>query len=133
MGAFKPIAIVVFVALCSAGELSAQSIRNVPRMSIDELKGLMAANQVVILDVRMPEEFSRGHIPGAENLDYTMVSVHGRRFKDEHRRIVTYCACSNEMTAARAAVDLAALGIPGAMALRGGWEEWVARGEPIEK
>ena len=37
------------------------------------------------------------------------------------------------MTAARAAVDLAALGIPGAKALKGGWDEWVARGERIEK
>jgi 3-mercaptopyruvate sulfurtransferase SseA len=37
------------------------------------------------------------------------------------------------MTAARAAVDLAALGISGAKALRGGWEEWKSRGEPIER
>ena len=37
------------------------------------------------------------------------------------------------MTAARAAVDLAAGGIPGAKALEGGWDEWVARGEKIEK
>ena len=37
------------------------------------------------------------------------------------------------MTAARAAVDLAAKGIPGAKALKGGWDEWVQRGEKIEK
>ena len=37
------------------------------------------------------------------------------------------------MTAARAAVDLAALGITGAKALKGGWAEWVARGERVEK
>jgi 3-mercaptopyruvate sulfurtransferase SseA len=37
------------------------------------------------------------------------------------------------MTSARAAVDLAAKGIPGAMALVGGWDEWLQRGERIEK
>jgi 3-mercaptopyruvate sulfurtransferase SseA len=37
------------------------------------------------------------------------------------------------MTAARAVVDLAALGIPGAKALQGGWDEWLARGEKVEK
>ena len=46
---------------------------------------------------------------------------------------MTYCACANEMTAARASVDLAAKGIPGAKALKGGWDEWVQRGEKIEK
>ena len=120
MGNLNRIWVAVLVALCAAN-LSAQSIRNVPRISIDELKALMAANQVLLLDVRMPDEFAAGHIPGAVNLDYTMVSARGGRFKGEHRQVVTYCACSNEMTAARAAVDLAALGIPGARALRGGW------------
>ena len=47
--------------------------------------------------------------------------------------IVTYCACANEMTAARASVDLAANGIAGAKALKGGWDEWLQRGEKIEK
>jgi 3-mercaptopyruvate sulfurtransferase SseA len=37
------------------------------------------------------------------------------------------------MTAARAAVDLATKGVPGAKALVGGWDEWVQRGERIEK
>ena len=54
------------------------------------------------------------------------MAAEGGRFKGEKRTIVAYCACANEMTAARAAVDLAALGIPGAKALKGGWDEWVA-------
>ena len=55
------------------------------------------------------------------------------KFAGEKRTIVAYCACANEMTAARASVDLAAKGIPGAKALKGGWDEWVQRGEKIEK
>jgi 3-mercaptopyruvate sulfurtransferase SseA len=117
----------------AVSSLSAQAVRNVPRVSIDELKALMQEKTVLVLDVRNAGEFAAGRIPGAVNLDYTRVTVEGARFKGETRTIVTYCACANEMTAARAAVDLAALGIPGARALKGGWDEWLARGEKVEK
>ena len=117
------------VALAKEG----QAIRNVPRLSIDELKTLMDQNAVLIIDVRDPESFAKGRIPGAINIDYTQVLKEGGRFTGEKRTIVAYCACANEMTAARASVDLAAKGIPGAKALKGGWDEWVQRGERIEK
>ncbi len=128
-------ALLIVVALVSlaGGIVSAQAIRNVPRMTIDELKPLMAQGTVLVLDVRRPDEFAQGHIPGAVNMDYTVVAAQGTRFAGETRTIVTYCACSNEMTAARAAVDLAAHGIKGAKALKGGWDEWVGRGERVEK
>jgi len=110
-----------------------QAIRAVPRITIDELKVLMAEKSVVVLDVRDPGAFAKGRIPGAINIDYTEILARGAQFAGEKRTIVAYCACTNEMTAARAAVDLAAKGIPGAKALKGGWDEWVSRGEPIEK
>lgn len=124
------LAIVLAVAVAATGE---QAIRNVPRISIDELKALMAKNEVLILDVRDPESFAKGRIPGAVNVDYTQILKQADRFANEKRTIVAYCACANEMTAARASVDLAAKGIAGAKALRGGWEEWIQRGETIEK
>ena len=110
-----------------------QAIRAVPRITIDELKVLMAEKSVLVLDVREPGSFAKGRIPGAINIDYTQILTKGAQFAGEKRTIVAYCACANEMTAARAAVDLAAKGIPGAKALKGGWDDWVSRGEPIEK
>ena len=128
---------IVAVAIASAAlpaVLSAeQAIRNVPRISIDELKALMDNNAVLVLDVRDPESFAKGRIPGAVNVDYTQILKQADKFAGEQRTIVTYCACANEMTAARASVDLAAKGIAGAKALKGGWDEWVQRGEKIEK
>ena len=111
-----------------------QAIRNVPRISIDELKALMEKNAVLVIDVRDPDSFEKGRIPGAVNVDYTQVLKQADSLcQGEKRTIVTYCACASEMTSARAAVDLAAKGIPGAKALKGGWDEWVQRGEKIEK
>jgi len=127
-------AIILFAGLAwptvSTGE---QAIRAVPRITIDELKVLMEQKAVVVLDVREPGAFAKGRIPGAINIDYTHIMGEAGRFAGEKRTIVAYCACTNEMTAARAAVDLAAKGIPGAKALKGGWDEWVSRGEPIQK
>jgi len=111
----------------------AQAIRNVPRITIDELKALMEQKAVLVIDVRDPESFAKGRIPGSVNVDYTQILNRAERFAGETRTIVAYCACANEMTAARASVDLAARGIPGAKALKGGWDEWVQRGEKIEK
>ena len=128
----RPLPVLAIIVLAAAS-LSAQAIRDVPRITIDELKPLIERGAVLVLDVRRADEFAEGHIPGAVNLEYTLVPAQGGRFKAETRPIVAYCACANEMTAARAAVDLAALGIAGAKALKGGWEEWTARGEKIEK
>lgn len=125
--------IVAAAVLLAGVTLSAQAIRAVPRITIDELKVLMDQKAVVVLDVREPGAFAKGRIPGAINIDYTEVLARSAQFAGEKRTIVAYCACANEMTAARAAVDLAAKGISGAKALKGGWDEWVSRGEPVEK
>jgi len=123
------------VALAEAEALAKeeQANRNVPRITIDELKALMEQNAVLVIDVRDPESFAKGRIPGSVNVDYTQVLKQAETFAGEKRTIVAYCACANEMTAARASVDLAAKGIPGAKALKGGWDEWVQRGEKIER
>lgn len=110
-----------------------QAIRNVPRISIDELKVLIEKNAVLVIDVRDPDSFAKGRIPGAINVDFTQILQQADRFKHEKRALVTYCACAREMTSARAAVDLAAKGISGARALVGGWDEWVQRGEKVER
>ena len=142
----KALAIVLVAALGLSSGLSAvalaeaeasakeeQAIRNVPRITIDELKALMEQNAVLVIDVRDPESFAKGRIPGSVNVDYTQILKQAETFAGEKRTIVAYCACANEMTAARASVDLAAKGIPGAKALKGGWDEWVQRGEKVER
>lgn len=125
--------LVILLVAASSISPSGQAIRNVPRISIDELKALMEKNAVLVIDVRDADSYAQGRIPGAVNVDYTLIFQQAGRFKGETRTIVTYCACAREMTSARAAVDLAEKGIPGAKALVGGWDEWLQRGEKVEK
>lgn len=124
---------VIVIAALTGATLSGQAIRNVPRVTIDELKVLMDQKAVLVIDVRDAESYAKGRIPGAVNVDYTQMLKHAATFAGETRTIVTYCACANEMTAARASVDLAAKGVDGAKALKGGWDEWIQRGEKVEK
>jgi rhodanese-related sulfurtransferase len=112
---------------------SAQAVRNVPRVSIDELKSLMHKKTVLVIDVRNMVEFGQGHIPGAMNIPYGQASAEEEALRKEKRTIVLYCACVNESSAARAAVEMTELGIPNVKVLLGGWDEWMKRGERVEK
>ncbi|MGH9387266.1 MAG: rhodanese-like domain-containing protein [Vicinamibacterales bacterium] len=132
--ALELLTILALMAVVLSGvTLSGQAMRSVPRITIDELKTLMAQRSVVIIDVRAPDEFAQGRIPGAININYTEAISQAARLAGEKRTIVAYCACSNEMTAARAGVDLSARGVPGVKVLKGGWNEWLERGEAVEK
>ena len=69
-----------------------QAMRNVPRISIDEVKALMAKKQVVLVDVRDPQSFAEGHMPGAINVPFDHIPNHVDAWKKDKRLIVTYCA-----------------------------------------
>ena len=69
-----------------------QSTRNVPRISIEELKPLMAKNQVILVDVRDAQSFADGHIPGAINILFDHIPNHVETLQKDPRLIVTYCA-----------------------------------------
>jgi rhodanese-related sulfurtransferase len=111
----------------------AQDLASVPRIAIDELKTLMARKQVVLVDVRDPMAFGQGHIPGAVNVPFDFLPEYVEKWKQDKRLVVTYCACLNEGTAANAALDMNAFGLKNVKALLGGYNEWVKRGERVEK
>jgi rhodanese-related sulfurtransferase len=126
-------AILLVVGLSAALAAAQDDIRTVPRISVDDVKTLMAKKQVLLIDVRDPMSFSQGHMPGAINVPFDFLPDHAEAWKKEKRLLVTYCACVNEGTAARAALDMNAFGITNVKALLGGWNEWVKRGERIDR
>ena len=57
------------------------------------LKKLMAANNVVILDVRSAESYAAGHIPGALSLpEDTITQAVAGKLKKMGKPIATYCS-----------------------------------------
>jgi rhodanese-related sulfurtransferase len=88
--------------------------------------------QNVILDVRTPEEFQAGHIPGAVNLD-----VNASDFQTKAAlldRIKIYLVqCASGVHNARACDKLNQLDFPNRYNLPGGFRAWAKAGKPVEK
>ncbi len=86
--------------------------------------------EVTVLDVRPPEEYAAGHLPGAVNIPLEELERRlGELPKD--REVVAYCRGPYCVLAWEAAARLREKGIP-ARRLEGGLPEWRLAGLPVE-
>ena len=69
-----------------------QTAKDVARISIADLKTLMAKKQVIVVDVRDKVGFANGHIPGAINILFDDIPNYVEKLAKDKRVIVTYCA-----------------------------------------
>lgn len=104
------------------------------RISPDELKRLMDDGQaVLVVDLRgaMDHEADPHTIPGA--LRMTAEELEHRHHEiPRDQDVILFCACPNEVTAARMALMLRKRGITKVRPLAGGIAEWRAREFPLE-
>ncbi len=82
----------VLLALGATVAAAQDDVRTVPRITRDELKALMAKKQVLVIDVRDPQSFINGHIPGSRHIVMADVLNYVDELQKEKRTIVTYCA-----------------------------------------
>ncbi|OWP65183.1 rhodanese [Hymenobacter amundsenii] len=76
--------------------VGAISVAAVPVTPVMQVKKTLAQSNVVLLDVRTPEEFATGHLPGAGNLDFRAPDVAEQLQKlDPNKTYVVYCASGN--------------------------------------
>ncbi len=85
----------------------------------------------VLLDVRGPALFDRGHIAGAVNLPHARIVTSRMIAYAPGTLFVTYCAGPHCNGAARAALRLAQLGFP-VKIMAGGVTGWIDEGFPLE-
>ena len=87
-----------------------------------DVHGSQAAGEVdfILLDVRGPLAFERGHVPGAINVPRRLLSAEGLAAYPKNTLFVVYCAGPHCNGAARAAVRLAAQQGAAVLALQGG-------------
>jgi rhodanese-related sulfurtransferase len=81
----------------------------------------------VLLDVRGPALFARGHVPGALNLPHGKIVASKLAEYPEDTLFVTYCAGPHCNGAARGALRLAQLGRPVKL-MAGGITGWLDEG-----
>lgn len=85
---------------------------------------------VTVLDVRPPEEFAAGHVPGAVNVPLSKLEQYIKDLKPEHE-IVAYCRGPHCVLAFDAVARLREKGLK-ARRLEDGYPEWKTDGLPVE-
>ncbi|MEN3110803.1 rhodanese-like domain-containing protein [Uliginosibacterium paludis] len=93
----------------------------------DVHESLAAGADFVLLDVRSPALFARGHVPGAINLPHGKLVEHKLAQWPAGTLFVTYCAGPHCNGAARGALRLARLGRP-VKIMAGGITGWIDEG-----
>ena len=63
----------------------------IERIGVDELKKLMDADQVVVLDVRSADSYRESHIPGSMSAPLAELDKHVEKLKAAKKTIVAYC------------------------------------------
>ncbi|MGH8672404.1 MAG: rhodanese-like domain-containing protein [Burkholderiales bacterium] len=95
-----------------------------------ELSGMIGRGEEVnVVDVRAPNDYAQGHIPGAVNLPNG--KWHTPQGLKKDRPNVVYCYSQTCHLAAAAALEFAAQDYP-VMEMEGGFADWQAKNLPIE-
>jgi membrane protein DedA with SNARE-associated domain/rhodanese-related sulfurtransferase len=105
----------------------------IARITPEELKGKIDAGEdIVVVDLRHSLDFDAHPetIPGALHMDAADLEEASEVIPRD-REIVLFCACPNEVTAARLALLLRSKGITQIRPLAGGYEGWRSRGFPL--
>lgn len=88
----------------------------------------------VIIDVREPDEYAGGHLPGAINLPRGLLEfkLSGTpALEPRDLNVVLYCKTSGR--AALAAVAMHSMGYLNVASIAGGFDAWVEAGKPVVK
>jgi rhodanese-related sulfurtransferase len=84
---------------------------------------------LVVLDVRSPEEFKEGHVPGAVNVPYDQIATRLSEVPKD-KDVVLYCRSGRR--AGIAAEVLQANGYTRLSHLEGDMNAWLEKGRPVE-
>jgi rhodanese-related sulfurtransferase len=82
-----------------------------------------------VLDVRTPEEFASGHVPGAVNIPYDQVAARLAEIPKD-KEVVLYCRSGRR--AGLAAAELEKAGYEDLQLMQGDMPAWEKAGLPVE-
>jgi rhodanese-related sulfurtransferase len=101
----------------------------VTHLDLAVVKAGLADGSMLVIDVREPHEYERGHIPGSVSLALSQFDP-GLIPQDTGKRIVFSCAAGVRSMNALAIAQSAGLAL--VEHYRGGFNEWAGMGEAVE-
>lgn len=139
---FKPLEFVVMIVI---GGLMMFIIRRFPKMMAGvpfvapkALKDVLDAarpDDVLVIDVRTPDEFRGGHVAGALNLPLGDLNNRVRELSEELKAYAdhpVYLMCRTSNRASSAARTLKDAGLKNLKVVDGGMMKWARAGLPVE-
>lgn len=131
MSTLPPIRIFVLGTLLVAASVQAEETARVaPGALLERIQ--KKDPSVIILDVRSPEEFAAGHVPGAINIPYTHLPARISAMPSPtDKDVVVYCEIG--VRAEKAAASLRDNGFTRLMHLEGDMKQWREAKRPTEK
>lgn len=117
----------------------AEAKKLVDEVSPFEARKLAESGEWLVLDVREPDEFEDGHIPGAVNISRGFLEVkadathHKRDERLQNRNQKVLCYCGGGIRSLMAAKTLHEMGFEEVLSMEEGWTGWHKRGLPEER
>jgi rhodanese-related sulfurtransferase len=102
-------------------------------VAVKDAPGVLRSADVII-DVREADEYAAGHLAGAINIPRGLLEFKLSGTPALERRdmsVLLYCRTSGR--SALAATTMQAMGYLNVVSMAGGYEAWVAAGEPVVK
>jgi rhodanese-related sulfurtransferase len=126
----------------SLADFVREALELVPEIDPEEARRLLEAPEHEgwhFLDVREPDEFAAGRLPGARNFPRGFLEVradleHPKRdawLADRSRKLVLYCGGGHR--SALAARTLQEMGFENVVSMAEGWSGWTRRNYPVER
>ncbi|HSD84174.1 MAG TPA: rhodanese-like domain-containing protein [Anaerolineae bacterium] len=94
-----------------------------------ELHNMMAAEKILLVDVRRDDEVARGMIQGAQHIPLHLIPLKVDELIEDGRPVVFYCHAG--MRSAQACAFMSSKGRGNLFSLRGGVLAWDKHGYPL--
>jgi rhodanese-related sulfurtransferase len=122
----------------SVEDFANEAKREITLLSVDDVDARLG--EALLLDVREPSEYAKGHLPGARLVPRGLLEIkadaaHPMRdpdLGDRARPVVTYCTGGIGVRSAMAARTLQEMGFANVGCLQGGLEAWTAADKPVD-
>lgn len=121
--------LILFTVTLACGQTSKSQYTNLDAKIFQQQA---AAQNIILLDVRTPEEYNSGHLKGAINYDYNGADFEKQISSiDKTKKVYVYCQRGGRSAGASEA--LSKNGFKSVFNLTGGIEAWQQNGLPVVK
>jgi len=129
---FKKITFIAIIFSLFTGFAMANTSDEVSQQNLQKIMTSAPKNTVVLLDVRTPEEYAEGHVPGAINIDYRQIKNNlDKLLPHKDDTVIVYCRSGHRAGIAKEI--LAKNGFTKLRHLSGDMNGWYEAKLPVEK